>query len=253
MIAHRLAAMVGVTVLLAPPQMLLRGRSRGAAALPHLFMRSMATLLHIEVVTHGAPSEEAGTLFVSNHLSWADVPVIGARVKGSFVAKSEVQDWPVFGWLAGLGRTVYVERERRRSAGEQSDAIAARLRAGDSVVLFPEGTTSDGVTLIPFRSALFASVEAAGDVIVQPVSLAYTRVGGVPVTRRLLPHIAWTGEAELVPHAAGFLRLGPVRAELLFHPPVRRNDFPDRKALARHCEQAVVRGYQDLMRGRVAA
>lgn len=250
MVALRLAGIVGAVLLLAPVQVLLRNRTRVAATVPHLFMRWLAALLHIEVVSRGKPSPEPGTLFVANHLSWADVPVIGARVKGAFVAKSEVEGWPLVGWLASLGRTVYVQRERRRTAGEQSDAIAARLRAGENVVLFPEGTTSDGVTLIPFRSSLFGSVEAAGDVLIQPVSLAYTRVGGVPVTRRMLPHIAWIGDAELAPHAADFLRLGRVRAELLFHPPVRRADFPDRKALARHCEEAVAQGYAALMRGR---
>lgn len=253
MVALRLVGIVGAVVLLAPVQLVLRGRDRAAAAVPHLFMRWLAALLRIEVVIKGQPSREAGTLFVANHLSWADVPVLGARVKASFVAKAEVEGWPLVGWLASLGRTVYVERERRRAAGAQSHAIAARLRSGDNVVLFPEGTTSNGVTLIPFRSSLFASVEAAGDVIVQPVSLAYTRVGGVPVTRRTLPQIAWIGEAELAPHAADFLRLGRVRAELLFHPPVRRSDFPDRKALARHCEAAVARGYLELMRGRAAS
>jgi 1-acyl-sn-glycerol-3-phosphate acyltransferase len=248
MLALRLASLLLLALLLTPLQLLLR-RGRWGTLIPRFFLARTAAAFGVEVVVRGTPCKAAGTLFVANHVSWADIPVIGGQLRASFVAKSEVGGWPLVGWLADLSRTVYIERTRPATAGEQNDAIADRLRGGDRIVLFPEGTTSDGVALLPFRSALFATVERAADVAVQPLSIAYTRAAGMPATRRLLPHLAWIGESELAPHAVAFFRLRPVRAELLFHPPVRRSDFADRKALARHCEQAVAQGYRELMRG----
>uniref|UniRef100_UPI00286E6231 lysophospholipid acyltransferase family protein n=1 Tax=Sandarakinorhabdus sp. TaxID=1916663 RepID=UPI00286E6231 len=183
------------------------------------------------------------------HLSWADIPVLGARIRASFVAKSDVAGWGPVGWLASYAHTIYVSRERRHSTGEQKDAIAGRLASGESVILFPEGTNGDGVDVLPFKSALFSAVEALADVVIQPVTLAYPRVTGMPVTRRQLPYLAWIGDTQLGPHAVDFMALGQVRAEILFHAPVYRRDFADRKALARHCESVIAGGYRKLMRG----
>ena len=144
---------------------------------------------------------------------------------------------------------MYVERERRAKAGEQRDAIIERLARGESVILFPEGTNSDGVDVLPFKTSLFAMTADHPDTVIQPVTIAYTRVNGMPVTRERLPDLAWIGETELVPHALGFMGLGRVRAELIFHPPVRAGDFADRKALARHCHGVIADGYRRLMRG----
>ncbi len=119
------------------------------------------------------------------------------------------------------------------------NAIVERLAAGENVILFPEGTNSDGIAVLPFKSALFAAIEGGGDgedFLIQPVTLAYTRLNGMPITRERLPEIAWIGDTALMPHLLAFMSLGKVRAEILFHPPVRLGDFPDRKALARHCQ-----------------
>jgi 1-acyl-sn-glycerol-3-phosphate acyltransferase len=190
-----------------------------------------------------------GVLYVSNHVSWADVPVLGARIRAAFVAKAEVSGWGVVGWFATFARTVYVERERRSQAGEQRDAITERLSRGESVILFPEGTNSDGVDVLPFKTSLFGMTSDRPDTIIQPVTIAYTRVNGMPVTRERLPDLAWIGETELVPHALSFMALGRVRAEIIFHPPVRAGDYADRKALARHCHTVIAEGYRRLMRG----
>lgn len=222
---------------------------RARPYLPRLFHRAATRALGITVRTQGRPARRQRVLFVANHLSWADIPVLGSRLTGFFVAKSEVGAMPGVGWLAGLQRTIYVERERRHSSDAQADAIAARLAAGGNVILFPEGTTSaDGFHVLPFKSALFASVEGRADVLVQPVSLAYTRINGMPVTHRQIHDIAWIGDTEIGEHASGFTRLGRVRADILLHDAVAPADFADRKALARHCERAVADGYARLMR-----
>lgn len=156
--------------------------------------------------------------------------------------------WGLVGRFADLGQTVYVERERRLKAADQRDSISARLAQGDRLILFPEGTNGDGVRVLPFKSALFSVADGIPGLAIQPVTLAYTRINGLPVTRRSLPALAWVGDTQLLPHARDFSALGRVRAELIFHPPVRAADFAHRKALARHCEAEISSGYLQLMR-----
>lgn len=233
-----------------PVEILLRAVTlRNQPYLPFLFHRGLSRAMGVGIRTHGQPAAGAPVLYVANHLSWSDIPVLGARIRASFVAKSEVAGWGPVGWLASFARTVYVTRDRRHSTAAQKNEIADRLRAGGSIILFPEGTNGDGTFVLPFKSALFSVVDDVPGLIVQPVTLAYTRVNGLPVTRRQLPDLAWVGETELAPHAVGFIGLGRVTAELLFHPPVDPAAFADRKALARHCQQTIEAGYRRLMRG----
>ncbi len=236
--------------LLVPAELVLRGvAGRGRPRLRMLFHRGLSRSLGIRIISHGEPPRETGVLFISNHVSWADIPVLGARIKAAFVAKAEVGGWGAVGWLATLARTVYVERTRRATTGEQRDAIAERLAIGDNIILFPEGTNSDGVGVLPFKSSLFAVTDGKPGMLIQPVTIAYTRVNGIPVTRERLPDLAWIGDTELMPHAMAFMALGRVIAEIIFHPPVRAGDFANRKALSRHCETVIADGYRVLMRG----
>ncbi len=248
-VAKGVAGALATTSLIIPAELMMRPFAPNKARLPGVYHRMLSRSLGIRIVTHGRPARRRSVLFVCNHLSWADVPVLGARLRAAFVAKSEVSGWGMVGWLATLARTVYIDRERRQTTGDQANAIAARLAAGDNLILFPEGTNSDGVEVLPFKSSLFAVAEGLDDVLIQPVSLAYTRVNGMPVTRERLPDVAWIGDTQLFPHAMAFMSLGRVRAEILFHPAVRLSDFADRKALARHCEAVVSDGYRRLMRG----
>lgn len=224
-------------------------RPNGPPRVPRLFHKFLSHSLGIRTVVHGKVAARHGVLFVSNHLSWADIPVLGSRLLGHFVAKAEVGTMGFVSVLADLQRTIYVERERRLATGEQRSAIVERLQRGGNVILFPEGTSSDGVRVLPFKSALFSVVDEAPQTLIQPVSIAYTRLNGLPVTRRELPDIAWIGDMEFGPHALDFMRLGRIRAEILLHPPVRREDFADRKSLSRHCHALVAEGYARLMRG----
>ncbi len=238
--------------MIVPVELLMRRLSRRSRPrLPWLFHRALTRALGIRVVVHGHPVRRSSVLFVANHLSWTDIPVLGSQVLASFVAKSEVGGWGMIGWLAGLSRTLYVERERRQTTGEARSAIAARLAAGDSVILFPEGTNSDGIGVLPFKSSLFAALEGHGgeDFLIQPVTIAYTRLNGMPITRERLPDIAWIGDTELWPHAMKFMTLGKVRAELRFHPAVRAADFANRKALAQYCHALIAASYSGMMRG----
>ena len=248
--AKGIAGTMTAVALLAPTELALKAASGGRRSyLVRTFHRSLARSLGIRIIMHGTPARGGPVLFVSNHISWADIPVLGSRLPAAFIAKSDVAGWGIVGRLATLARTVYVERSRRSSAGAQRDAIADRLAAGDSLILFPEGTNSDGTGVLPFKSALFAVTEIVPETCIQPVTIAYTRVNGMPVTRMRLPDLAWVGDTELMPHVIGFMGLGRVTAEIRFHLPVCATNFADRKALARHCHGVIAQAYRAMQRG----
>jgi 1-acyl-sn-glycerol-3-phosphate acyltransferase len=212
--------------------------------------------LHIEI--RGDMSTAHPTLFVCNHSSYLDISVLGSIIKGSFIAKAEVADWPVFGYLAKLQRTVFVDRQRRTTTHYQRDQLARRLDEGDNLILFPEGTSNDGNRTLPFRSALFSVAERKGEsgqpeplpLSIQPVSLAYVRLNGMPIGRSLRPLLAWYGDMELLDHLWHVAGLGRIVVAVEFHPPVTLAQFASRKALSEHCQRAVAEGVAVALAGR---
>lgn len=216
-----------------------------ARRLPHLWHRIASRITGIRVRVRGGPALGRPLLLVSNHQSWADIVALGAAMPLSFIAKEEVRGWPAFGWLARLQRTVFVARERRGETGRQTDTIGARLASGDVMVLFAEGTTSDGNGVLPFRTALFgaaqASLRASGrtEVTVQPVAVAWTRVHGMPLGLFHRPLVAWPGDVPLVPHLPNVLREAAFDVEVVFGEPFAFAPGDDRKALARASERSV--------------
>ncbi|MFT5539959.1 MAG: 1-acyl-sn-glycerol-3-phosphate acyltransferase [Alphaproteobacteria bacterium] len=215
-----------------------------ARRLPGIYHRIIARIMGVDLVVTGVPVGKAPVLFIGNHVSYLDIIVLSAAVDGSFVAKAEIAGWPLFGWLAKLQRTIFIER-RSRHVRVQRDEIGMRLEAGDNLFLFPEGTSNDGTHVRPFKSALFAVAErkvADQALIVQPFSIAYTRLDGLPIGRDWRPLYAWYGDMELPGHIWRLLGLGRVRADLIFHDPVAFDTFGTRKALADHCWRVVADG-----------
>lgn len=247
-VAVMAAVLVLMTLLLWPLQALaIRMRWKLARRLPRLWHRVACPLAGLKVIVHGSPAAVRPLLLVANHQSWADIMALGSVMELSFIAKSEVRDWPGFGLLARLQRTVFVERDDRRRTGEQAGAIADRLSAGDAMVLFAEGTTSDGNAVLPFKTALFGAAQAAlkrsqaREVAVQPVSVAYTRANGLPLGRFSRPLAAWPGDVELKDHLLRFVREGAVDVEIRFGLPIAFTEASDRKAVASRSEAAVRR------------
>ena len=225
-------------------------RRSWVAELPRFYHRRCCRILGLDVRQIGDRADARPVLFAANHVSYLDITVLGSLIPGSFVAKSEVAGWPLFGWLAKLQRSVFIDRQVRSTA-RQRDAIAERLAAGDALILFPEGTSGDGNFILPFKSALFGVVfDREQPVVVQPVSVAYTRLDGLPIGRMMRPLIAWYGDMELTPHLWQLLGLGIIEAVVEFHPPVPVADFASRKALADHCRQRIVSGVSRLLTGR---
>jgi 1-acyl-sn-glycerol-3-phosphate acyltransferase len=252
-----------VTAIGIPIQALALGlRAAGVRRqIPHVYHRLVCRILGIRVIVHGRAVRGHGVLFVANHCSWVDIPVFSAAAAVSFVAKHEIADWPFFGLLAKLQRTIFIAREKRGETGRYRDTIRARLRAGDNLVLFPEGTSSDGNRVLPFKSALFAvaETEAAAEEpatrtwapLIQPVSIAYTGLCGLPLQRPERPFITWYGDMELVPHLWDMVRRGPIEAVVVFHAPLAAETADSRKRMAAAAQSMVADGVANAIAGRL--
>jgi len=237
-----LALFAGLTVPLMPLQQLFIWIWPGMARrFPMHYHRLVCRLLGIRLEVKGRAPEQGPLLIVSNHVSWLDIMVLSAVAPLSFVAKREVAGWPFFGTLARLQRTVFVDRDRRHATGNSRDEMKDRLQAGDILVLFPEGTSSDGRRVLPFKSSFFGAADTEG-VLVQPVSLAYRGHRNLPMNRRLMPAYAWYGDMDLAPHLLEALATGPIEVTVVCHAPLSLSGEMNRKALARHAEAEVRRG-----------
>jgi 1-acyl-sn-glycerol-3-phosphate acyltransferase len=247
------------TVVLIPWQeSAVRFRLRRRKTFPQRYHRFLCRLFGIRVTVSGRPVQSGGVLMVANHTSYFDILVLSAAARVSFVAKSEVARWPLFGTLARLQETVFVERAKRSQTVEARDLIRERLAEGDALVLFPEGTSNDGNRVLSFKSALMGAAEAElgadGEgrmrhVPVQPVSVSYVGLYGVPMSRDMRPLFAWYGDMELVPHLWEALQTGPLDVVVEFHEPISVDTEGGRKALAAAAETMVRQGQARALAG----
>jgi lyso-ornithine lipid O-acyltransferase len=233
------------TICLIPFQLLALPTSHRAAALiPRLYHLGAARILGLRITVQGLPSSGTCVLYVANHASWLDIVALGSILETGFVAKSEVANWPGFGLLAKLQQSVFVDRKRhqtRSGIARVSDHLVAKNR----LVLFAEGTSNNGVVVLPFQSSYFvvAEEENLTNLCVQPVSITYTRRAGFPLVRSAMPAIAWYGDMYLLPHLwQMFCDGGPIDVTLTFHPPADFQASNSRKALAWSCYETVSDG-----------
>jgi 1-acyl-sn-glycerol-3-phosphate acyltransferase len=248
----RLAVYLAFTLPLMPVQAFgLLLRRPWIATFPRWYHRRCCRILGLRVRAIGRPIAARPVLFASNHVSYLDITVLSSLLAASFIAKTEVARWPLFGWLAKLQRSVFVDR-RVRSTAQQRDSIAERLAAKDALILFPEGTSGDGNRVLPFKSALFSVADhpEVGPLAVQPVSIAYTRLDGMPIGRALRPLFAWYGSMAMAPHLWTVLGLGTVEIVVEFHPPTTLAECGSRKMLARYCYDRVAAGVAVALSGR---
>ncbi|WP_299737122.1 1-acyl-sn-glycerol-3-phosphate acyltransferase [uncultured Roseobacter sp.] len=189
----------------------------------------------------GQPMTGQGAV-VANHSSWLDIFVLNARKRIYFVSKSEVAAWPGIGWLARATGTVFIERNRARAA-EQAEVFQARLHAGHRLLFFPEGTSSDGKRVLPFKSTLFAAFftpELRDVLSVQPVSLRYHAPPGADPR-----FYGWWGDMDFGSHMLRLLASAKQgRVTVVYGAPLKVADHEDRKALAAACEAQVRAGHQ---------
>jgi 1-acyl-sn-glycerol-3-phosphate acyltransferase len=243
--ALRLISLISWILLAMPLYVLVKWarRPKTAAAILRLIYGGLVRICGFRIERVGKPRRQAPTLYVANHCSYFDIMVLGSLLDATFVAKKEVGQWPGIGFLARLAGTVFVERRARHSR-TQRDEMKARLDGeAQSLILFPEGTSSDGMSVLPFKSALFSVAEAGGAALpVQPISLAYTSLDKLPMGRNWRSFFAWYGDMELADHIWMALGLGRATVTVVFHPPVSMESLPSRKALADHCFTTVRHG-----------
>lgn len=203
----------------------------------HRFHSGVARLFNLHCAYEGTLRTERPTLYVSNHITYLDVFLLGEKLPGSFIAKSEVAGWPVFGKLATYQNTLFFERNARR-AGLQVAIMRDHLLNKSNLILFPEGTSTPGTHVEKFRSSLLAAAEHE-EIMIQPVTVAYTHYKGERMTQDQRDFYAWYIPMPFLSHFLNGLGMGRASAKLIFHPPVHVSEFESRKACAEHCEKAV--------------
>ncbi|MES2906283.1 MAG: lysophospholipid acyltransferase family protein [Pseudomonadota bacterium] len=213
--------------------------------IPMFFHRVGLPLLGVKVTGFGKVARQRPLLICSNHVSWLDIPAISSLTRVVFVSRGDVVNWPVLGLLAKLQRTIFVDRTKRTATRTASEEISQRLGSGDAVVLFPEGTTSDGNRVLTFRSSLLGAARAAmqgwpdENIHIQPAMIRYHGLHGLPIGRMNQPYAAWYGDMDFVPHLIDILKLGAIEVEVHFGDVLSFPAGTDRKVMAAEVEKAV--------------
>lgn len=246
-LALRLFAVLLNTALLLVPYVLLRlldlmvPSQQFSPYIARIWARVNLEIIGLRLVRRGKLVAKT-QVFVANHSSWLDIWAMQSVLPGYFVAKSEVRSWPLIGFLARLSGAEFIQRNRRHSA-RHTNRLRERLELGHALCFFPEGTSTDGLRVLPFKSTLFAAVYEFGqhaDLQVQPVSVRFHADASLPAHFYAL----WGG-MNLLHHLISVLshsRNG--KLEITLHAPVKAKNFNDRKALSLHCETAVRKGLE---------
>lgn len=262
MIGHSRAVTVvilffSLTIPLIPIQfLLLKVFPTAARQLPKWYHAKVCKLLGLRIKIEGHLQTSSSLLIISNHTSWLDIPLLSSIAPVSFVAKKEVGSWPFISMLARLQRTIFINRLFRSATRKNAHEISARLSKGDAIVLFCEGTSTDGNRVLPFKSSLLAAVMPSKKlkffpegVVVQTVSLVYTHLHGVPLGRADRSIVGWYGDMEFMSHAWELLKRGPLDASITISPSIPLDAFISRKELADYTREGVEKGVVRLLRG----
>lgn len=210
-----------------------------ADKIPKLFHTVLLKILGIRVTIQGVLKHNVPLIVVANHISWLDILVIGASFPCYFIAKSDIAGWPILGFLAKLQNTIFVNRKARGAAiGAQVIEITNALKQNKTIVLFPEGTTSDGNRILKFKSALLEAARAGDNYqpFIQPLCLHYQKTVGMPLNRNKRPFVAWYGDADLIPHLKSMLYYTPIDVNIQIGDAFLYDDFNSRQEMAEYLE-----------------
>lgn len=240
-----------VTLVVCPAQLIIMLFTKGkmAYALPFLWENAVRKIFCIKLHVIGKPDLERQTIFMSNHLSYLDIPVLGSIIPASFVAKKDVASWPVFGFLSKLQQTAFISRERS-DAEKGKFALDTMLEEGKSLIIFPEGTSTDGREVRPFKSSLFsiALKESLPDIQIQSVTMSIIKTNNNKIkTQDDRDLYAWhiNMDTPLAAHLWRFAKNKGAHIKIEFHPPIRASDYQDRKTLANTCHFTVSNGLEN--------
>ena len=220
-----------VSVVIQSVFLLLPGRPKVWFARVYWYALCRMMGMRVRLVGQAASGTGRPVVYASNHSSWLDILSLGGSIEACFIAKEEVGRWPVIRTVARLGRTVFVSR-RARDTGRERDDMRARLAAGDNLLLFPEGTSNDGSRVLPFRSAFFSICEGPNPPLIQPVSVVYDQLGGLPTGKATRALFSWYGDMDLASHFWRLAQQSGLRATVLLHAPIDPVRYASRKELS---------------------
>ena len=184
-----------------------------------------------------------GVLYIANHVSWFDIICLGTLLNARFIAKKEVSKMGIFGFLASLSNTFFIDNEDKNKIIEYNRLIQKKLKGGENFIIFPEGTTSDGNGIINFKSSMLeCAFDSNKKINIQPISICYSKLNNIPMGIYLRRNIAWVGDTSMVAAMFNFLRSGIITVDIVFHDLMSITNFKNRKELAAHCENQILGG-----------
>ncbi len=217
-----------------------------------LYFKGALKIMGVKVGEKGFDNiPKDSVLFVSNHTSYLDILVLGSKIKVRFTPKIEISKWPIMNFLVKLSLPVYIHRNASKSL-EQKQNIKKIIEGGDSILIFPESTTNDGMDVLPFKSSLFSVAEPEehdhkdDHIAIQPISIVYTHIDGEPATVHNMDKVAWYGDMKFLPHFWNLLAAKGARVKIMYHSELYYEDFGDRKSLSKHCEDVITKGIEEL-------
>lgn len=212
---------------------------------PLLFYRmiKIITGININFDSTKLNKKNTGVLYIANHVSWFDIICLGTLLNARFIAKKEVSQMGIFGFLANLSNTYFIDTENKNKIIEYNKIIQQKLLDGENFIIFPEGTTSDGNGVINFKSSMLECVFGKNKIVcIQPISICYSKINNLPMGIYSRRNIAWVGDTPMVSAMANFLKSGRITVDIIFHNLMTTDKFRDRKELAIHCEKEILKG-----------
>jgi len=237
----RLIIFLLLTVALLPFQFIIVFFIKNYAyIIPYFYHKICLRIFGIKIKTFGKVSINSPILLISNHASYLDIIILGSLFKTSFIAKKEISKWPLLGILAKLQNTIFIDR-RVSSLKNQENQIIKHLNEKKNLVIFPEGTSSDGNRVLPFKSSLFNIFEKNlnSKILVQTITIVYKKINGIPMNRIERKNITWHSNMDLIPNIFNVLKKLSIEVEVIFNDEFLPSKEYDRKKLALHCWEKI--------------
>lgn len=198
---------------------------------PRLFHRYACWIFGVKVIVEGALEEGDNIVYVGNHISYIDIQAVGSIIKGSFVAKKDVEKWPLFGALGKMGRTLYISRNPK-DAAEEINLISNRLKENSPVIIFGEGTSSNGTSILPFKSSFF-EIFLNQKIRIQPFTISILEIHEeTPISDNKRDYYAWYGDMSFEPHLWRFAKGKGAIVKIILQKSIVSTSYKDRKLLS---------------------